>query len=197
MRSLAGPLLATVIVAVLLAGGVWAGLALRADSEPGTAQLAGDRPGESAGSDGAPGPDPAVDYRPPPPRDERAAEPPDGLDWTDGEAVIRAYVIARYAVDPADADRRHVRHAPYLHPDAEAEQLGHRPVDIPATGRRTIDLKSVQLQSRVGHRGVWRVNWTARHQDGSTRQRQRDLVLQRHDGRWLIRHDTAELDPVH
>lgn len=196
MRSLAGPLMAAAIVAVLVAGGVWAGLALRSDGFS-NGQLAGDRAPEAVPREGAPGSDPAVDYRSPPPRDERAAEPPDGLDWTDSEAVVRAYVAARYAVTAADADRRHVRHAPYLHPEADAEQLGHRPVDVPATGRRTIDVESVELQSRVGHRGVWRVRWTARDPDGSTRERQRDLVAQRHDGRWLIRHDTAELDPVH
>lgn len=191
MRNVAGPLLATAIVAVLVAGGVWAGLALRSDGAASSAQLAGDRTGESAGSD------PAVDYRPPPPRDDSEATPPDGLDWTDAEAVVRAYVAARYAVTAADGDRRHVRHAPYLHPDAEAERLGHRPVDVPSQGRRSVDVESVELQSRVGHRGVWRVAWTARDPDGSTRQRQRDLVVQRHDGRWLIRHDTDELDPVH
>lgn len=195
MRNVAGPLTATAIVAVLMAGGVWAGLALRSDSS--SAQLAGDRTGEPAGSDTAPGSDPAVDYRPPPPRDTSEAAPPDGLDWTDAEAVVRAYVAARYAVGPSDGDRRHVRHAPYLHPQAEAERLGHRPVDVPAMGQRTVDVESVELQSRVGHRGVWRVRWTARDPDGSTRERQRDLVVQRHDGRWLIRHDTSELDPVH
>lgn len=197
MRVYAGPLIATAIVAVLVAGGVWAGLALRSDGQPDTAQLAGDRTGESADSDGASGPDPAVEYRPPPPRDDSEAAPPDGLDWTDPEAVIRAYVAARYAVTAADGDRRHVRHAPYLHPDAEAERLGHRPVDVPATGQRTVAVESVDLQSRVGHRGVWRVRWTAHDPDGSARQRQRDLVVQRHDGRWLVRHDTSELDPVH
>lgn len=196
MRSLAGPLTAAAIVAVLVSGGVWAGLVLRADGSH-TRQLAGDRAPETVTPEGAPGPDPAVDYRPPPPRDETGAEPPDGLDWTDPEAVVRAYVTARYAVGPADADRRHVRHAPYLHPEASAEQLGHRPVDAPTAGRRTIDVESVELQSRVGHRGVWRVRWTARDPDGSARERQRDVVVQRHDGRWLIRHDTAELDPVH
>jgi hypothetical protein len=133
---------------------------------------------------------------PAPLADAATTTPAQHVAWGDPKAVIGGYLRARYAVGPADAGRRHRRHAAYLHPEAAALELGHRPTAVPARGRRTITVDAVERRARAGDRASWRVWWTARDPDGATRQRRRDLVLARHDRRWLVRHDTAELDPA-
>lgn len=201
MRDHTGPLVAAVIALILLVGGVAAGVALRPSEERAAAPKAAttdrtDRPGparNSARSDAGG----VVHHQPAPPLDDTSSPIAADFDWTDPQAVITAYVQTRYAVTAADADRRHLRHEPYLHPDADTLRLGHRTVAAPSQGRRAIDIDDIELRARVEHRGTWRVRWTQHDPHGNDQRRQRDLVLQRLAGRWLVSHDAAEFDPTH
>lgn len=201
MGAHAGPIVAAAIVLMLIVGGVAAGVALRPNGDPPAAPEAAtaDRTGQpqSARNSGRSDDSGSVRHQPAPPLDDTNPSVAADFDWTDPQAVIAAYVQARYTITASDADRRHLRHEPYLHPDAATLRLGHRAVAAPSQGRRTIEIDGVELQARVEHRGTWRVRWT-QHDPGSTDQRrQRDLVLQRLDGRWLVSNDAAELDPTH
>lgn len=200
MGSTHGPAMAAALVVALAAGGVMVGLALRPAGEPATDGGSAAQADPEDGSHRPVAPSRAlhraVDRPSAAPLADAATATPAGVDWDDPEAVIRVYLRARYAVTPRDAGQRHRRHAAYAHPAADAFELGHRPVDVPGRGRRRITVETLELRARAADRAAWRVGWIERDPGGATRSRHRDLVLQRYGGRWLVRHDTAALDPA-
>lgn len=110
---------------------------------------------------------------------------------TDAEAVARAYLVAAHTVLPDDADRTHLRAAPYAVPGTGPATVGVLVPDAPPLGaQRRASVESLELVAADRadrRRGYAATVLTTTGPDGPSSTAERYVVLARQDeDRWLV-----------
>lgn len=144
------------------------------------------------------GPDVRASVSPPPevPGDDAGVVPP-GLDFGQPDQVARAYLVAAHSLRDTDRDRTNRRVLPYLSPDNPANPRGLVVVDAPPPGQTVTaqvdDLRLVRADE-AGTAIAYQATLSLR--SGTATYRTTYVVLTRQpDGRWLVRQETASLQP--
>lgn len=116
---------------------------------------------------------------------------------TSRDAVV-GYLEAAHTVDAEDAQVRHRRHHPWMHPAAPGRTGGLWTPDPPDAGvTRRVEILEMELVASADHGAAWQA--TYRLWDGPTLHAQRTrhvATRQVDDGRWLVMAETVDLQPV-
>lgn len=116
---------------------------------------------------------------------------------TSRDAVV-GYLEAAHTVDAEDAQVRHRRHHPWMHPAAPGRTGGLWTPDPPdADVTRRVEILEMELVASAEHGAAWQA--TYRLWDGPTLHAERTrhvATRQVDDGRWLVMAETVDLQPV-
>lgn len=117
---------------------------------------------------------------------------------TTSQAAVVGYLEAAHTVDAEDAEVRHRRHHPWMHPAAPGRTGGIWTPDPPDAGvTRRVEILEMDLVASAEHGAAWLT--TYRLWDGPILHAERTrhvATRQVEDGRWLVMAETVDLQPV-
>lgn len=112
--------------------------------------------------------------------------------------AVAGYLVAAHTVTAEDAQHRHRRHHPWMHPEAPARTGGLWTPDPPDAGvTRRVEILRMDLIASAEQGAAWEAAY--RLWDGSTLHAERTrhvATRQVDDGRWLVTTETVDLEPV-
>ncbi|MFI7679473.1 hypothetical protein [Actinophytocola sp. NPDC049390] len=123
---------------------------------------------------------------------------PPGLDFRRPDQVAHAYLVAAHSLRDTDRDRTNRRVLPYLAPENPANPRGLVVADAPPRGQAvTAAVDDLRMTHTDEARTAIAYEASLSLRTGSDLERRTTyLVLDRQpDGRWLVRQETAHLQP--
>jgi hypothetical protein len=116
------------------------------------------------------------------------------VDFTNAEAVVSAYLTTAHTLYPEDAGRTNRRVLPYLTQDNPDNPRGITVVEAPSGKTAVAKVLTVErvTGNDTGSARAYRATWSV---DGQVAEGY-VVVVRQPDNRWLVRQETARLQPA-
>lgn len=116
---------------------------------------------------------------------------------TTSQAAVRGYLEAAHTVTAADAEIRHRRHHPWLHPAAAGRTGGLWTLDPPPDGvTRRVEFVDLDLVASADDGAAWQVTYRLMDGPAQHAERTRYVTARQMDRQWFVVAETIDLQPV-